>query len=73
MAKPILVIRNDKMGDDPERIHKDLLENFNHEYHIFLVINPGYSEIKFEVYNSDKAEDIDIEKLKKIVNGNTDC
>lgn len=66
MAKPILIIRSE-IVPDAGKWHKQLVENFENEYHVFLVLNSFYKEITFEIYNSDKIEAIELEKLKEII------
>lgn len=70
MPKPILIVRLPKEYADkqePKELHKSINTAFNEEYHVFVVFG-NYDDIRFEVFNSDKIEPIELEKLKSIVN-----
>lgn len=70
MAKPIFIVRVPKEhadNKDPREIHKLISTAFNDEYHVFTVLGT-YEDINFEVFNSDKVDPIELEKLKEILN-----
>lgn len=67
MAKPILIIRIDRkiVGEqDLNGFSSAIEDRLNNEYHVIPVTILTDYNVEFEVLNTDKASELDIEKLK---------
>ena len=72
MAKPIFIIRLPKTEARKEREITNSLKitfpKLYKEYHILVVFSTDTESIQFEAFNPKDIPDIDIEKLKEILN-----
>ena len=70
MAKPILVIAipYEAFSNDLRLDYLSQLEKKLSDYHILAYRASEIIELKLEVLNADKADDLDIEKLKQEIN-----
>lgn len=70
MAKPILVVAipYESISNNLIEDHLNQLEKKLSDYHIIAYRASEITELKLEVLNADKADDLDIEKLKHEIN-----
>lgn len=70
MAKPILVIAipYDSLSNELMQDRLIQLEKKLNDYHILAYRAGNITELTLEVLNADKANDLDIEKLKHEIN-----
>lgn len=75
MAKPILICKVDtkninqfEIKDTMDNILSVLKKSINEEYHVIVVGNSEVNHIDFEVLNTDKADQVTLEKLQELLN-----